>query len=187
MWKCVCDCGNIAHVRIGNLKTNTKSCGCIRNTQQGLTQHHPFYRRWWNMIQRCHNPKDKDYRNYGERGIYVCERWRKSLKDFLDDVGESYFEGATLDRIDNERGYSPDNVRWATARMQGNNHRGNIKITLNGTTLTASEWSRKLGLPRYCVGRRIQGGWSIEETITTPLVERAARRYGRPSNWPVLT
>ena len=124
LWRCRCDCGNIK-ITSGEClqKGSTRSCGCIRGTH-GFTRNgkmHPLYWAWKTMRSRCNNPNVKEYQIYGARGIKVCKRWEDFAK-FLADVGERP-PGHTLDRIDNDKGYFPSNVRWATPSTQMKNRR----------------------------------------------------------------
>lgn len=128
MWLCRCDCGIEAPVDCHALRTgNTKSCGCLRrdvasaaNRTHGLSGSSTFFR-WQAMKNRCLNPRDKDWKHYGGRGITVCERWL-SFEPFLADMGEAP-PGMTIDRRDNDKGYEPGNCRWATMTVQANNRR----------------------------------------------------------------
>lgn len=131
-WSCRCDCG--AEVVVGTAHLthgDTKSCGCLlHQTVHGMARkgcQHALYKTWSRIKQRCGNPNNKHYKNYGGRGITVCERWM-SFQSFYDDVSPSYAEGLTLDRIDNNKGYAPDNFRWATRKVQQNNRRTRAEI-----------------------------------------------------------
>lgn len=161
-WICRCDCGEETTVAINNLGTSTNSCGCIRNTQGGISEKHPFYNRWSDMIDRCSNPRHPAYLNYGARGISVCERWQ-SFPDFLSDMESSYFPGATLDRKDNDLGYSPENCRWATPKQQSVNTRRNVRIETPWGLLTYSEAAEKAGMPRWRLRGRVILGWTSEQ------------------------
>lgn len=137
-WVCRCDCGEVAVVRRGNLRSgNTKSCGCLHR-QRSAAAHRthgrkgdPIYQVWWNMVQRCTNPNNPRWEYYGGRGITVCDRWM-TFENFYEDIGErppdlpertgkrAYW---SLDRIDNDSNYEPGNVRWATPVQQRANRR----------------------------------------------------------------
>lgn len=126
LWLCLCDCGNKVVVERDCLKNGrTKSCGCIRkernnNTRHGMTGT-PIHNIWKSIKQRCLNPNNKDYKNYGGRGITVCNRWLK-FENFYKDVGNPP-KGLTLDRINNNGNYNPNNWRWATRQQQSDNKR----------------------------------------------------------------
>ncbi len=122
---CVCDCGEFSIVRRNNLISgNTKSCGC-QSSRQAITHgdsNTKLYRTWESIITRCYNKKQKQYKDWGGRGITVCDRWRYSYVNFRSDMGPKP-EGLTLDRIDNDGNYEPSNCRWATYLVQNNNQR----------------------------------------------------------------
>ena len=153
-----------------------------------------IYRAYRGMFNRCYNPNQKSYKDYGGRGIVVCERWtgRSGFKAFLSDMGERP-ENATLDRIDNDGPYSPENCRWATKDEQAQNKRNNRWITANGRTQTLAQWARELGCNSAAILYRLRKGMSEQDAVTTAPAERpnsklteADARYVK-ENYPMLT
>lgn len=124
------------------------------------------YKRWRAMINRCYNKNHTYYYNYGGRGITVCEEWRNSYNCFCKWANDNgYKEGLTLDRIDNNKGYSPENCRWATKKQQGRNQRTNHKITINGETKLMCEWAEISGVSSREICKRIKRGWKNEDLL----------------------
>lgn len=156
-----CHCGVIKDIQVANLKSGrSRSCGCLRaeqlrarRLQHGATNTRE-YRAWCKMKERCANPNTAGYHLWGGRGIAVCGRWVSSFQAFLSDMGPCP-PGNSLDRIDNERGYEPDNCRWASHRQQCNNQRRNVTITHVGRTQTIAEWARELDISYATLHRRI--------------------------------
>lgn len=137
-----------------------------------IVDRHPLYKRWHAMIRRCRNPTSAAYKNYGGRGIVVCPRWH-SFKNFLADMGLPP-PGHTLDRINNDGNYEPGNCRWASRHQQQRNTRRNIKLTIDGVTLTIVEWAEKNKVPKKTAYRRMELGWSPNNAVTMPV------RHGVP-------
>jgi hypothetical protein len=186
---CRCDCGKELVVAVFRLRSaKTVSCGCklrenqvslgkwarINNRKHGMyvgDKPMPTYVRWMLMMQRCYNKKHVAYHNYGGRGIRVCDEWKKSPSQFAIDVGSPPFQGATLDRIDNNAGYSKENVRWSTRKQQANNTRRNCRVEINGVTKTVSEWADFAetvnGLNKNTVQSRFFNlGWDMFDAVT---------------------
>jgi hypothetical protein len=133
----------------------------------------PAYRSWEGAIQRCTNPKNKAYPDYGGSGIKVCARWMK-FENFLSDMGARP-EGKTIDRIDNEKGYEPGNCRWATPREQTINRRGTSKLlTLGDETMIQSDWAARIGISVPALINRLRKH-SVEVALTTPVPARYRR------------
>lgn len=174
-WKCVCICGNTTTVYRGNLTSgSTVSCGChsveqlvARSTTHGRTNTREFSI-WHGMKNRCNNPNADDYRNYGGRGIKICTRWEASFENFFYDMGEAP-EGMSIDRVDVDGPYSPENCRWATNTQQANNKRTNRSITVDGTTKNVREWERHLGYKHPVIQQRLHRGWEEVAAVTSPL------------------
>lgn len=177
-WNCLCDCGREKIVAGRHLRSGvTVSCGCfaaestkIRSTTHGMTGTRT-HKIWAGMKQRCGNPKSPEFYLYGGRGISVCDRWKNSFETFLADMGEAP-QGKSIDRIDVDRGYSPENCRWANDFQQANNTRRNRLITANGETMTHTQWSVALGGNPNLVYLRIRAGWDCVVAATTPVMKR---------------
>ena len=129
------------------------------------------------MRQRCNNPDCPTYKNYGAKGVTVCDRWNSSFDCFLKDMGEPP-KGYSLDRIDSTKGYSKDNCRWANAKQQANNRMNNIILTFDGESHTATEWAEIKGLNPGTVRERLRRGWTPEEALLPRMRSRHDRaRY----------
>jgi hypothetical protein len=140
----------------------------------------PEHRAWCHMNRRCKSPADKNYPNYGGRGITVCERWQHSFEDFYADMGPRPSNRHSLDRINNDGNYEPSNCRWATPDVQAKNtrvgKRAGTLLTFDGRTLSVKEWSRELGFPRGVILHRLSRGWPVEDALTTPVGIGHAKR-----------
>jgi hypothetical protein len=123
------------------------------------------YKSWSGMKNRCLNPAHEDFRLYGGRGITVCERWLESFENFLEDMGPKPPK-TSLDRIDNNKGYTPENCRWASNKLQSNNRRTNRTITFNGKTQTYKQWSEELGLGSGTIRMRVLSGWPTWKVLS---------------------
>jgi len=176
-WLCRCKCGKEIIVFANNLNRNhTKSCGCLRhetktNLKHGQAKKTSEYGTWAGMLKRCRNKNDHSYHAYGGRGIKVCRRWLK-FENFFEDMGERPRgeERYTIERIDNNGDYTPQNCKWATYFEQANNTRKNIFITYTGKTMTVSQWEKKLNLSRGLLYARLgQLKWSVERALTEPI------------------
>jgi len=179
---CQCRCGNRRQVRADHIRTGvTRSCGCLMTESRfGRRRTHGRYgtpenRAWRNMLNRCHNPGSPDYARYGGRGIFVCNRWRRSFAAFLADMGERPGPAYSLDRIDNDRGYEPGNVRWATRVQQARNKRTNVVLSHDGQSRTVAEWSAITGISIGTILRRIRHHGFTESRALTEKVGRWAR------------
>jgi hypothetical protein len=175
MWRCRCDCGNERLVFTGALThKKSTSCGCLRaeiaskkSTTHGLTKS-PEYKTWAGVKRRCYNENEKAYESYGAAGITMCQEWRDSFEAFLAHMGPKPSMDHTIDRIKNEKGYEPDNCRWATKAEQNRNKRNNRLLTFRGVTQTLAEWTRSTNLSHGTIQQRLDRGWSIERTLTLP-------------------
>lgn len=171
-----CDCGTEKPMGLHHIKHGrTVSCGCeaARRAASRFTKHGayrtPAYKSWNAMMQRCHNEANESYPEYGGRGIRVCPEWHgaQGYHRFIAYVGERP-RGHTIDRIDNNLGYQPGNVRWATVKAQQNNRRVSKPITFNGETMNARDWAARLGMGKNTVSERLRAGWTIERALTEP-------------------
>lgn len=172
LWRCKCDCGNEVIVATNLLhRGKTQSCGCYKidkNTTHGQSGTR-LYWIWGGMINRCTNSTMHNYNNYGGRGITVCDEWRTFEPFYEWAITNGYREDLTIDRIDTNGNYCPENCRWATPKQQANNKRNNRLLTLNGITHTMTEWSEITGLSVTCICLRLDRyRWSVEDALTKP-------------------
>ena len=125
----------------------------------------PTYNSWTNMVARCYRPSAGRYKDYGAKGITVCDRWRFSFENFLADMGERP-EGCTLDRKDNKEGYTPENCKWSTTAEQQRNRKNNVNITIDGITLCLEDWAGKSGINKNTLAYRLKAGWPTEKLLS---------------------
>lgn len=190
-WRCVCDCGQVRDVLSFNLTGGkTVSCGCLgrEQTSRRATIHGacrdgrrtPERQAWHDMMGRCHNKKNGRYGSYGGRGITVCERWRGpgGFVNFLADLGPRPSDRHSLNRLDNDGSYCPENCEWSTAKEQQRNMRSNVFLTHGGETLCVAEWAERTGLRWGVIHGRIRKGWSVEDALTIPS-RRGQKVYSR--------
>lgn len=194
-WACSCDCGNTVISPLDSIRRgDTSSCGCYNRelrSSHNMTGT-PTYAAWNGITARCYNQKDRNYSNYGGRGIKVCDRWRESFKAFLEDMGERpdarYSLGRaeySLDRIDVNGDYEPGNCRWATYLQQQRNKRCGLFLTYKQETLCVAEWGERLKISRNVLYFRLKSGWSVEQALETP-VKHISRRGLRSRNSELL-
>ena len=167
-WLCRCSCG-IERVVLGNnlKRGKTSSCGHAARTADGLwAEYTSEYDTWRQMLDRCENPRNRAYDDYGGRGIYVCQRWRVRFKNFLDDMGQRPISSYQLDREDNNGPYDLDNCRWVSAKVNSHNSTVVRLIEFNGDCLPIREWERKLGFRQGILNTRLRLGWTVERAIT---------------------
>lgn len=144
-------------------KPRTKHGSCSRKNLEGKKQT-PTYTCWQNMLQRCNRQNHPEYPNYGGRGIKVCERWLVFL-NFLADMGEKP-ANLSLDRIDNDGGYNPDNCRWTDQNTQNQNRSNTLRVRVHGETKTIDEWAEESGINRITIDIRLRRGWLPEQAVT---------------------
>lgn len=170
VYSCRCDCGGMAAVQSGNLKSgHTQSCGCMmrERTSEANGRHRRsktrLYGVWMQMRQRCLLPTSPNYAFYGGRGIKVCERWAGNFEAFLVDMGEQP-HGLSLDRINPNGDYEPSNCRWVSKRDQARNTRRNVYLTHDGVTMILSDWDRAIG-SKDRIGKRLRRGQPIDDLL----------------------
>ena len=185
-WKCLCECGNYTIVPSYRLRHGgVTSCGCHQYDRNFCSKkaknHMRLYRVYKDMVRRCTYSKDDSYGLYGAKAISVCDEW-KTFDPFCDwALANGYDENApfskcTLDRIDGNKGYSPENCRWVDMQTQANNTKANHRITAFGKTLTIAEWGRESGISARVIADRLRYGWTPEESVSLP-VYKGGRKY----------
>ena len=177
LWECVCDCGGKAKRTTGELNAGRRlTCGCMPTGSNGAWRNgkrEKLYVVWCDIIQRCFDKNFRGYHRYGGRGITICNEWRHDYPAFRSwALSHGYKEGLTIDRINNDGNYEPNNCRWVTMKEQCRNKTGLVWITYNGKTMIMNDWAELLGLKKSTLGERIRRGWTIEKALTTPLLKR---------------
>lgn len=187
-WLCRCDCGNLKTVSGNKLRSgNTISCGCVQRglrssgvlrRSHGMTNSR-LYVAWRNMKSRCGNPKNIEFNSYGGRGISICEAWKNSFEAFSDwALSHGYAENLTLDRIDVNGNYCPENCQWITDKEQRLNTRRSHSVTAFGVTKTIKEWSDWSGLGYDTIRNRlVYSGWSPEDAVSAPVQRKKKKGY----------
>lgn len=165
LWNCICDCGNKVEVTTSNIRSSTKSCGCLNHKYitHGKTKT-KAHRVWMAMKTRCNNKSQACYKYYGGKGIQVCQRWSESFEMFLLDMGEPS-DGMTLDRIDVNGNYEPANCRWADSKTQSRNRSDNRNIEFNGVSMCMKDWADKAGIAHSTMQYRIKN-WPLAKALT---------------------
>lgn len=167
MWYCRCDCGKDVIVWSSSLTCGTTvSCGC-KTRKHGFSHKERLYETWKNMRSRCNNPKNKRYAQYGGRGITICSEWDDYAVFREWAMSAGYQDDLTIDRINVDGNYCPENCQWATNHEQMNNMTKNRKITYRGETLSMSKWAERFGISYGTMNHRIQRGWSMERIEAT--------------------
>ena len=183
-WECLCVCGTTTVVDGRELRRgHTESCGCLARElaaqrigslgrKHGLSTTH-MYKIWMGMRMRCYNPNEPAFKDYGARGITVCERWLSSFETFYADMHPRPSAKHTIERLRNNEGYSPTNCIWALRSQQVRNRRNNVFLTHNGITQCLADWAGTIGIGRRTLHTRYRKlGWSAERTLTTPVLHR---------------
>jgi hypothetical protein len=173
MWWAQCDCGLKTVVRGAHLVAGRiKSCGCYRRDFKPRTTHGahgtPEWRSWSKMRQRCLDPNNNEYPNYGGRGIGFCVRWDE-FQNFLDDMGKKPTLKHSIERLDNDADYGPANCIWADADTQANNKRNTKRYHFRGDVKTLPQWAAEYQLPSKTLWSRLREGWTFERAVLTPL------------------
>lgn len=183
-WLCKCDCGTKKIVASGTLRSKgTVSCGCwIREVTSKRSRTHcesktRLYKTWITMKTRCYNSKANNYKDYGGRGIKVCPEWKYDYQAFSDwSKANGYSDTLTIDRIDNDGSYAPDNCRWITSFEQQSNKRSNRVLVIDGVANTVTEWGRIYGIDPQAIWARLNRGWSDEDSVKKPSKKRRKRK-----------
>lgn len=166
---CKCFYGKEFILNNKRIKAGQKSCGCLKNKPKHGMLNSKEYSSWQHMKSRCYNKKQNNYKDYGGRGITVCDEWKDSFANFYRDMGDMPEDCSSLDRKDVNGNYCKSNCKWATREEQDNNTRNNRFITVNGKTLTIAQWSRETGVSQVTISGRLRRGWSEENSITVPV------------------
>ena len=164
-----CSCGEVSTTHSSNIKTQRgcRFCWSTRRVKHGYgSNRSKEYNAWNAIIQRCTNPNKPEYKHYGRRGIGIDPKWRHNFKQFLADVGLAPSASVEIDRIDNDLGYVPGNVRWTTRRVQTRNTRVNRWLSLDGRQQVVSDWAVETGISAATIRRRLNSGWTVRRALT---------------------
>lgn len=165
---CQCDCGKKLTVIANNFKHLHKCPSCCQRTHD--KSYTKLYKSYTCMKERCYYPHNNRYYKYGARGIKICDEWLNDRAAFFDWAYKNgYKEGLTIDRIDVNGDYCPENCRWATREEQARNKTTTVWVEFNGEKLSVADWARRLGMDRGTLANRLKAGWSIERALTTPI------------------
>ena len=168
--KCICDCGKVIYVRNDHLRRGeTKSCGCLKhlgnNTKHGKSRI-KLYSVFTSIKSRCYNENDQAYKNYGSRGIVVCDEWKDDFEAFYNwAINNGYQENLTIERVNVNGNYEPANCQWVDMKTQQNNKRNNVYLTYDCKTQTIMQWSEELNIPYYVIYQRHRKGWTDKEYL----------------------
>lgn len=177
MWLCRCECGAETVAQGSGLRSGKRvSCGCTKGDARATHRlsADPIYKVWSGMMSRCYDSRAAGFKNYGGRGISVCDAWRESPAQVLADMGPRP-PGMTMERKDSNGDYSPTNCIWASHATQARNRRTNRRITINGETLCLMDWCARFGLHYSTAATRLRSGMSPELAVTTPTDTRYSR------------
>lgn len=169
-WLFKCDCGNEKTIRKSHVLSNkTLSCGCYSQDRKnrmkiGAITRDPIHHTWEGIKSRCGNINNPAYKDYGGRGIRICDTWL-DFRKFKEDMGERPSKNHSIDRINNDGNYEPSNCRWATKREQSRNTRKNRNFIINGVTRCVTDWANYYKIDTFLVFLRLRRGWSIKEAL----------------------
>lgn len=174
VYNCRCDCGTEREVKSQSLKSGrSRSCGCLnlellkkRSWEFGPTKRRREYNIWRGIRQRCLDPNNPSFENYGGRGIKICREWLESFETFCTDMGQAPSGRHSVGRIDNNGDYCKENCRWETFDQQCNNSRWNVFLTHNNKTQTIAQWTKELSLPRGVISSRLRSGWPVDRALS---------------------
>lgn len=178
IWECRCECGAIKYHSTSLITLGiVKSCGCLQketmrvmiSKREKAPKKPPEYHIWYGIVDRCNNKNNVNYHRYGGIGITVCKRWAKSFYNFYKDMGQRPSDSHTIDRKNNNKGYTKSNCRWATPKEQANNRRSNRYFKYNGERLTMQEVIEKIGIHKSTFKSRLKRGWSLEMIVSIPV------------------
>lgn len=176
---CRCECGREVTVIRSNLIRNTRSCGCSKGKYisdskitHGMSNSR-LYQIWRNMKNRCYNPNVDRYDRYGGRGITICDEWKDNFQAFYEwSMNNGYSDGLSIDRINVNGDYAPDNCHWITMPEQADNKCNSRLFEFNGSAHTVSEWAKITGISRDVIWNRIKRGWNIDRVLSQPVRKR---------------